>query len=77
MTGSYSHGCVAGMITDIKKNIVIIDQYEEYYNTYTNLNIKLNLTKRRIHRINPEGIILAIVPRRSNPAEINNRRVKR
>ncbi len=56
--GSYKYGCVSGIVKKIKKNVVVIDQYSGYYNTYTAMNTELNVTIGRVYKINPTGIEL-------------------
>ena len=56
--GCYKYGCVSGIVTKIKKNIVVVDEHDQYYNTFTSLNKELNITISRIYSINPSGIEL-------------------
>ena len=49
--GSYKFGCICGIVTDIKKSIVVIKQCNPYYNEYTLTNNLVNVTKSRISAI--------------------------
>jgi hypothetical protein len=49
--GSYKFGRIFGIVTDIKKSIVVIKQCEQYYNEYTLNNNLVNVTKKRINQI--------------------------
>jgi len=49
--GSYKFGCICGVVTEIKKSIVVIKQCNPYYNEYTLTTILVNVTKSRISKI--------------------------
>ena len=48
---SYKFGCICGIVTEIKKSIVVIKQCNCYYNEYTMTNNLVNVTKSRISKI--------------------------
>ena len=49
--GSYKFGCICGVVTEIKKSIVVIKQCTPYYNEYTLTTNLVNVTKSRISNI--------------------------
>lgn len=49
--GSYKFGIVSGVVSQIKKSIVVIKICNEHYNEYTLTEHLLNVTKKRINRI--------------------------
>jgi hypothetical protein len=49
--GSYKFGCICGIVTDIKKSIVVIKECNQLYNEYTLTNNLVNITKSRIYKI--------------------------
>jgi hypothetical protein len=49
--GSYKFGCVCGVVSKIKKSIVVIKICKPYYNEYTLTEHLLNVTKDRIHTV--------------------------
>lgn len=49
--GSYKYGCICGIVVDIKKSIVIINECKPYYNEYTVINNLVNVTKSRIRKV--------------------------
>jgi len=49
--GSYKFGCICGIVTEIKKSIVVIKQCNPYYNEYTLTTNLVNVTKSRISKI--------------------------
>ena len=50
--GSYQYGCVSGRVTKIYKNHVVVSQHQGRYYTFTDLKIDLNITTKRIYKIN-------------------------
>lgn len=49
--GSYKFGCISGIVTKVKKSIVIIKRCDQYYNEYTITELLVNVTKNRITEI--------------------------
>jgi hypothetical protein len=49
--GEYKFGCICGIVTEIKKSIVVIQQCNPYYNEYTLTTNLVNVTKSRISKI--------------------------
>ncbi len=58
--GSYKYGCICGVVTEVKKSIVVIKKCNMWHNVYTLTNTLCNVTKSRIHIIglNPEESIV-------------------
>ncbi len=52
--GSYKFGCICGVVTEIKKSIVVVNQCNPYYNEYTMTTNLVNVTKSRITKIGLE-----------------------
>jgi hypothetical protein len=49
--GSYKCGCVCGVVFKIKKNVAVIQRYRRHYDIYTETDIKVNLTLKRISQV--------------------------
>ena len=49
--GKYKFGCICGIVTEVKKSIVVIKECKQYYKEYTLTNDLLNVTKSRIYKI--------------------------
>ncbi len=49
--GSYKFGCVHGIVTKVKKSMVVIKKCNQYYNEYTLTEMLVNVTKSRITEI--------------------------
>jgi hypothetical protein len=54
----YKFGCVSGIVKKIKKNVVVVDRYQQCYDNYYPLHTELNITISRIREINPQGITI-------------------
>lgn len=55
--GAYKCGCVCGRIKSISKKVVVVSKHRPHFDTYTDLNEDLNITKSRIYKVNPENAI--------------------
>lgn len=49
--GAYKFGCIQGIVTEVKKSIVVIKRCNPYYNEYTLTETLVNVTKSRITEI--------------------------
>ena len=49
--GSYKFGCVCGVVSEIKKSIVVIKICNPYYNEYTLTEHLLNVTINKISTV--------------------------
>lgn len=49
--GSYKFGCIQGVVTEVKKSIVVIKRCNQYYNEYTVAETLVNVTKSRINQV--------------------------
>jgi len=57
--GSYKYGCICGIVLKVNKSVVVIQEYNGFYNTYTKTENIVNVTKNRISEIGlePNGIL--------------------
>jgi len=46
--GSYKYGCICGVVTEVKKSIVVIKECNMWHNVYTLTDRLCNVTKSRI-----------------------------
>ena len=58
ITASYKYSAVSGIIKRVNKSSVVVNRHQQNRNTYTPLNIDLNITISRIREVNPEGITI-------------------
>ena len=49
--GSYKFGCICGIVTEIKKSIVVVKECNSYYDEYALTDNLVNVTKSRIYKI--------------------------
>jgi hypothetical protein len=49
--GAYKFGRIHGIVTEVKKNTVVIKMCNQYYNEYTLIEKLVNVTKSRITEI--------------------------
>jgi hypothetical protein len=52
--GSYKCGCICGVVTQVKKSIVVIKKCKQNYNNYTLTDTLYNVTKSRIWKFGLE-----------------------
>lgn len=51
ITGKYKYGIICGIVTKIKKSMVVIQKCNPFYNEYTLTNNLVNVTKSKIYQI--------------------------
>jgi hypothetical protein len=58
--GSYKYGSICGIVVKVNKSVVVIQQYNGFYNTYTKTENIVNVTKNRIYEVGlePNGILV-------------------
>ncbi len=49
--GAYKFGCIHGVVTTVKKNIVVVEKHNQWYNEYTPTGEWINVTKGRISQV--------------------------
>jgi len=49
--GNYKFGCIQGIVTEVKKSVVVIKKCSQRYNEYTVTETMVNVTKSTIYEI--------------------------
>ena len=52
--GSYKFGCIQGVVTTVKKEVIVIKKCSPHYNTFTQTNELVNVTRKRIYQVGLE-----------------------